>query len=403
MIENIFFILIDGLSDKPRERTPLREAIKPNISSILSKSKIAKFWPLSKTTWPKSGYASVSQHANFSILGYNPKKLYIRRGVIEAVGSDVEYKNGWLAIRVDFGCVDENLIVIDRRIGRNIFGLDKIVNDFNNVKFKIEFTLKRTYGHRGVLVLREKLSDEITDSDPLENMKKVNAILPTSKKAVAKKTAEVLQELLDKFYIFARSHKINKKRRELGMLEVNYLLTREAGNKLPKIKDFFKKWKLKNGVVISENGVIKGSCKIAGFSAVTVEEMDLENQINFIFDMALELKRKFQLVYMHIKGADEAAHDKNFEKKREVIELIDKYIGYLLNNVNFENSLLIITGDHITDCISGKHEFGFVPILIFGEKIKGSSLKNFSEIDAQKSKTDLSPQDLWKLIRKYDS
>ncbi|MEM5882052.1 MAG: hypothetical protein QXS69_01130 [Candidatus Aenigmatarchaeota archaeon] len=400
MLENIFFVLVDGLSDLPREKTPLREAIKPNISSILSKSIVAKFWPLTKNNWPKSGYASVSQYANFSILGYNVKNLYAKRGVIEALGSDLDYKNGWLAIRVDFGCVDNRLVVIDRRVGRNVYGLDKLIEDFNKIDFDVPFVLKRTYGHRGVLILKEKLSDEITDSDPLENNKKINFILPTSKKNSAKKSAEIVQKLLEKFYFFAKKHEINRKRKEMGLLEANYLLTREPGNKLPKVQNFFKKWKFKNGVVISENGVIKGSCKVSGFDCITVEEMEFENQISFIFEKALEAKRKYQIVYMHIKGADEAAHDKDFKKKKSIIEAIDEKIGYLLNNVDFEKSALILTGDHITDCITGKHEFGFVPLLIYNEKIKDGKAKNFSEIDAKKSKKEFYPKDMWNFVKK---
>ncbi|MEM5873138.1 MAG: hypothetical protein QXV63_02830, partial [Candidatus Aenigmatarchaeota archaeon] len=195
-------------------------------------------------------------------------------------------------------------------------------------------------------------------------------------------------------------HEINKKRREMGLLEVNYLLTREAGNKLPRISNFFKRYRFRNGIVISENGVIKGSCKIAGFDSLTVEEMELENQFKFIFEKALELRKKYQIIYMHIKGADEAAHDKNCEKKKNIIEKIDEYIGYLLNNVNFENSALIITGDHITDCITGKHEYGFVPILIYSEKIRGTKAKNFSEIDAYKSKKEFRPKNLWSFLKK---
>ncbi|MEM5830829.1 MAG: hypothetical protein QXO40_01325 [Candidatus Aenigmatarchaeota archaeon] len=400
MLENIFFVLVDGLSDLLREKTPLREAAKPNISSILSKSIVAKFWIFNEKTWPKSGYASVSQYANFSILGYDIRKLNIKRGVIEAIGSDLEYKNGWLAIRVDFGCVDNNLIVIDRRVGRNIYGIDKIVEDFNKIDFNVPFILKRTYGHRGVLILKEKLSDEITNSDPLENNKRVNFVLPTSKKKKAKESAKIVQDLLEKFYFFAKKHEINKKRKEMGLLEVNYLLTREAGNKLPKVPNFLKKYRFRNGIVISENGVIKGSCKIAGFNSLTVEEMELENQFKFIFEKALELRKKYQIIYMHIKGADEAAHDKNCEKKKSIIEKIDEHIGYLLNNVNFENSALIITGDHITDCITGKHEYGFVPILIYSEKINGTKAKNFSEIDAYKSKKEFRPKNLWNFLKK---
>ncbi|MEM0480668.1 MAG: hypothetical protein QXQ14_00555 [Candidatus Aenigmatarchaeota archaeon] len=397
-MENVIFILVDGLSDLPSNKTPLSEAVKTNINSIVRKSFVAKFLPLSKQEWPKEGYASVSQYANISILGNNPKKLYIRRGPIEAIGADYEYKDGWLAMRVDFGTVDENLIVKDRRAGREIFGIDAIVEDLNKMKFEIPFYIKRTYGHRGVLVFKEKLSDKITNSDPLEIGKKVNFVLPKEKSA--EKSAKIVQKFLEKAYYLMKNHWVNKERMKRGFLPVNYLLTREAGNKLPKLLNFFKKFKFKNGVCIAENGVMKGTCKLAGLEAITVEEMNYENQMDFIFKKILEVRKKYQFIYAHIKGADEAAHDKNFNKKVEVIEKLDEYIGFLLNNVNFENSVLIITGDHITDCNTGKHEFGYVPILIYGNGIKGNNLRDFSEKEVKKVKKVFRPKDLWNFIKK---
>jgi 2,3-bisphosphoglycerate-independent phosphoglycerate mutase len=398
-IENIFFILVDGLSDLPKEKTPLSQAAKPEINSIIRKSFLARFLPLNKEEWPKTGYASVSQYANISILGNDVKKLYIRRGPIEAIGSDLDYKNGWLAIRVDFGTVDENLIVKDRRAGREIFGIDIIVEDLNKMKFDIPFYIKRTYGHRGVLVFKKKLSDKISNSDPLEINKKVNTIEPLSKDKLSFKSAKIVQKFLEKAYDLMKEHKMNKEREKRGLPKVNYLLTREPGNKLPKIKNFFKYFGFKNGVCIAENGVMKGTCKLAGFETINVDEMDYENQIDFIFKKILNL-RKYQFIYAHIKGADEAAHDKNFEKKVKVIELIDKYIGFLLDNVNFEKSILIITTDHITDCETGKHEFGYVPILIYGNGIKGNNMKDFSEKEMMKVKKVFRPKDLWKFIKK---
>ena len=398
-MENVFFILVDGLSDLPKELTPLSKATKSEINSIVRKSFVAKFLPLNKEEWPKTGYASISQYANLSILGNDVKKLYIRRGPIEAIGSDLEYKNGWLAIRVDFGTVDENLIVKDRRAGREIFGIDAIVEDLNKMDFEIPFYIKRTYGHRGVLVFKEKLSDKITNSDPLEINKKVNIIEPLKKDKLSIKTAKILQNFLEKSYFLMKNHRINKERKERGFLEVNYLLTREAGNKLPKIKNFFKNFKFKNGVCIAENGVMKGTCKLAGFDCINVDEMGYENQLDFIFKKILEVRKKYQFIYAHIKGADEAAHDKDFNRKVKFIENFDKYIGFLLNNVNFEKSILIITTDHITDCNTGKHEFGYVPILIYGNGIKGNNRKDFSEKEVMKVKKVFRPKDLWNFIK----
>ncbi len=399
MINNVFVLIVDGLADLPKKETPLKKAFKPNINSLLPNSLIFKFFPLTKKQWPKTGYASVSQYANLGILGYKVEKYKIARGIIEAIGSEIKYKDGWLAMRVDFGTVDENLIVIDRRAGRNIYGIDKIVEDINKMDFEIPFLLQRTYGHRGVLIFKKELSDKITCSDPLEKGKKVLRIEPIGKSEKAKESAEIVQKFLDKCYLLMNSHYINLKREKLGLLKVNYLLTREPGNKLIKIPNFFKKYGFKNGVAISENGVMKGTCKLAGFDCVTVPEMDTEDQMYFIFKKAVEMKNKYQIVYMHFKGADEAAHDKDFEKKVKIIEQLDKNMNYFLRNINLENSIIILTCDHITDCNSGKHEFGYVPLLLYSPNLKGNE-KDFSEEEAKKSKRILNGNKLWLTVKK---
>ena len=116
----VIFFLIDGLGD-PGTITPLKLAKKPNINKLLKDSFLANFEIFEKNEWPKEGYASLTGLANLKILGY--KKVKVKRGPLEALGSDIDFENGNLALRVDFATVDKNLKVIDRRAGRNIFGL----------------------------------------------------------------------------------------------------------------------------------------------------------------------------------------------------------------------------------------------------------------------------------------
>jgi 2,3-bisphosphoglycerate-independent phosphoglycerate mutase len=400
MNKTIFF-LIDGLADKIRNNTPLKLAKKQNINKLLPYSFLAKFFPLKKNEWPKTGYASVSQYANLAILGYDIKNLYLKRGPIEAIGSEsdadlrglnsdrrgINYQDGWLAIRFNFGSVNEKMRVIDRRAGRSIFGLDELAQDLQKINFEIPFIIKRTYGHRGALIFKQKLSDKISNSDPLKISKKILKIKPLAKDGLSQKTARIVQKFIDIASVKLKEHPVNQQRIKNGLLPVNCLLLREAGNQLPNLSNASlinsNLSRTRNRLVVAENGVIKGTCKLAGFETLTVPEMDLEEQMNFIFDAVKKNSQTYDLIYSHIKGADEAAHDKNCKKKKGVIEAFDKCFSNLITAMEIENFTYIITGDHITDCQTGQHEFGAVPILFINKNIESNNPKEFSEISAR--------------------
>jgi 2,3-bisphosphoglycerate-independent phosphoglycerate mutase len=386
----VIFFLIDGLGD-PGINTPLKLAKKPNINRLLKNSFLANFEIFNRKEWPQKGYASLTGLANLKILGY--KNLKVKRGPLEAIGSDIDFENGNLALRVDFATVDKNLKVIDRRAGRNTFGLSELERAINKILFEIPFHFHRTYGHRGVLIFKEKLSPFISDSDPLEKNKKVKKIKALKKDPLTKKTAKIVQKFLESAHYVLESHPVNKEREKRKILKANYLLIRETGNSLPKLENFFKKYNLKNGLVIAENGVVKGGCKLAGFDALTLPEIeDIKQRYNFYQKGIFENFDKYDLIYLHLKEADEASHDKNFKKKKEFFEFFDNWFIKIYKK--FPQVKYIITGDHLTNTKTGKHTFGNLPILIINHKEKNHP-KEFSEIEAKRKKIKLKPENLW--------
>jgi 2,3-bisphosphoglycerate-independent phosphoglycerate mutase len=386
----VIFFLIDGLGD-PGINTPLKLAKKPNINGLLRNSFLANFEIFNRKEWPQKGYASLTGLANLKILGY--KNLKVKRGPLEAIGSDIDFENGNLALRVDFATVDKNLKVIDRRAGRNTFGFSELERAINEILFEIPFHFHQTYGHRGVLIFKEKLSSFISDSDPLEKNKKVKKIKALKKDPLTKKTAKIVQKFLQFAHYVLESHPINKEREERKILKANYLLTREAGNNLPKLENFFKKYNLTNGLVIAENGVVKGGCKLAGFDALTLPEIEnIKQRYNFYQKGIFENFNKYNLIYLHLKEADEASHDKNFKKKKEFFEFFDSWFVKIYKK--FPQVKYVITGDHLTNTKTGKHTFGNLPILIINHKEKNHP-KEFSEIEAKRKKIKLKPENLW--------
>jgi 2,3-bisphosphoglycerate-independent phosphoglycerate mutase len=383
----IIFLVIDGLADLPiNKKTPLSQASKPNLDYLATNGITGELKLVPKKL-------PVASHiANVALLGYNPSRYYLKRGPLEAVGSNIPYKESDLAIRCNFATVDRELTVLDRRAGRNFLGLDEIARFINqNVKLEVGHIFIRTYGHRAILIIKKHLNDGITDSDPHAPGEKVKFIEPLNPKA--KKSAEIVQDFVNGSRQVMEFHPANENRIKHGIPSANYILTRDAGNKLPKLKNFIEKHKLKKAVCISENGVMKGTCMLVGFDSITIPELKFEPTLRFIFDNIVNSVTEYDLIYAHIKGPDEPAHDGNFHKKLEMIETIDKKLEPFKNF----KGILIVTCDHITSCKLRAHAYGPVPVLVFG---KGKDkTKTFDEFEVKKGELGaISGKKLWRFI-----
>lgn len=380
--KKVIFLVIDGLADQPiNNKTPLSEARKPNLNYFARNGMLGQIIPLKKSFWNELTRTSVSHLANLGLLGYDQKRFKMKRGPLEAVGANIPYTDGHLAVRCNFATVDKELTVLDRHIGRNFSGLDELARYINeNVKIGAKFVFMRTYGHRCVLIIKEKLSDKITDSDPLENGKKVQRVMPLAPEA--EKSASLVQSFIDRARELIEFHPVNERRIKDGIPPANYIITREAGNSIQALPNFQKKYKLKP-VCIAENGVMKATCLLAGFNAITVPELKPLQALKLIFDSVKDALVEYDFVYAHIKGVDEAAHDGDFHKKREMIERIDEY----LEDFRDFDGILVVTCDHITSCKTRRHEYGPVPVLVYGAG--RDSAQAFDEFEAEKGKLGL--------------
>lgn len=383
----VVFLVIDGLADLPIDKkTPLSEAKKPNLD-YLAKNGIVGELNLVPKNLPVASHV-----ANVALLGYDPKKYYLKRGPLEAVGANLPYKEGTLALRCNFATVDKDLRVIDRRAGRNTFGLGELARYINeNVKIGADFVLIRTFGHRAVLVINMDLSDEISDSDPHVIGKKVREVSALTKDALV--SAKIVQDFLDKTHELIEYHTVNSKRIDQGLLPANYVITRDAGNRLiDLLPHFTERYKVK-AVCIAENGVMKATCMLAGFNALTVTEAGFEESLDFIFDNIDNMLPEYDFVYAHIKGPDEPAHDGDFKRKQWMIEKIDERLEVFRNF----RGIFVLTCDHITSCEQKGHVYGKVPVLVFGKK--KDRVRTFDESTVKKGKLGvIDGKKLWKFV-----
>jgi 2,3-bisphosphoglycerate-independent phosphoglycerate mutase len=189
-------------------------------------------------------------------------------------------------------------------------------------------------------------------------------------------------------------HPINEQRIHSGIRPANYIIARQAGNRLPPLRGLFAKRHKVRAVVIAENGVMKATCMLAGFDSITIPEAKPEATLKFIFENIDDALSDYDFIYAHIKGVDEYAHDGNFFGKQQAIESVD---GFLEEFKKFDG-ILIVTCDHITSTINRRHEWGPVPVLVYGKGSK-DRVQKFDEFSAKKGKLKLmTPSKFWKFV-----
>lgn len=405
MVLKLIYVVIDGLGDLPIEelggRTPLEAAETSYMDSLAENGKTGLMYTVSRGIAPESDIAVIS------ILGYDPFKYNVARGPIEALGSDLEVKEGNLALRCNFATLGENWEIIDRRVGRTLtteeaHALAEAVNREVKLKsYPSDFEFRSTFGHRGILVIRSRkdpLSGEITNTDPAyERIKglgvvkaEVEMVLKRSEPMVeteaARVSAELVNEFVQKSHIVLDRHEINRRRSSEGKLTANVILTRDAGVHLPNFFNINDEYDIRFAC-LADMPVERGIARLAGMYLVDIPPRsgDVEADCKLRVKKLLDIINSYDCFYIHLKGPDEPGHDGNFELKTHLITEIDKYFfGCLLPKISFKESILCVTADHSTPCKLKAHSDDPVPLLISGDRIQSDGTKKFSERECRK-------------------
>jgi 2,3-bisphosphoglycerate-independent phosphoglycerate mutase len=376
-------LVADGLADRPlRElgwKTPLEAASKPVLDQIAKTGICGIIDPIAPGVPPGSDVATLA------LLGYDPVRFYSGRGALEAVGSGVTVLPSDVGFRCNFATVNETFVVLDRRAGRiDNEDASKLAAGLQKVRlpksFNAEFLFKNTVQHRAALVLRgPKLSSAISDSDPETDGKKVLQIKPLDKSPEAKRTARIVNTLMHDFRGVLKEHPVNRRRAKEGLSQANMILCRGAGT-VPKIIPLREEFGIKPACVAAVS-LIKGVCKVAGMSLVNVKGATGTPQTDYAAKAkaAVRALRKHDFAFLHVKAADVASHDGDVKLKIEVIEEIDRMLGYVVSHVDVDSTLLAVTADHTTSLVTRNHEGDPVPIAIAGPYVRRDDVAEYGE------------------------
>jgi 2,3-bisphosphoglycerate-independent phosphoglycerate mutase len=401
----LIYVVIDGMGDLPikelRNRTPLQAAKTPHMDSLARNGKTGLMYTVGKGIAPESDVAVVS------ILGYDPFRYNLGRGIFEALGSGLNIKDDDLALRCNFATLGRGKQIVDRRAGRNLTTEEaKELSKAINEKVKLEshpadFEFRNSTGHRGVLIIRskaKKLSSQITNTDPAYSRTKnisvaeprvemrVRECKPMDETEEAKISAELVNEFVEKSHDVLDGHEVNRRRVAESKLKANLILTRDAGDSLPKFFNINERYGF-NFVCLLDMPVERGISKLAGMNIVDLPppSHDLAEDCRLRVKKLLHVLPLYDCFYIHIKGPDEPGHDGKFKLKTRMIAQIDKhFFGNLLKKIRLEDCIICVTADHSTPCAIKAHSDDPVPLLVSGDKIEGDRVGGFSEEECRK-------------------
>jgi 2,3-bisphosphoglycerate-independent phosphoglycerate mutase len=372
-------------------RTPLEAAATPALDRLAVGGKMGMVYTV------KRGVAPESDAGVFSLLSYNPSRVDLSRGVVEALGAGIDFHEGDLALRCNFATVERGQIV-DRRAGRNVSTeeasrLVAAVNQDAQLRGLAGFELKATIGHRCALVFWGKgrrLSAAISNLDPAYERKgkltiaRTDLKLPTPiprcvpliKTERARQTADLVNKFAAHVHEVLDNERVNMARRARGDPPANFLLMRDAGSTTPNVETLRQKFGF-NGVAVADMPVELGIAKVVGIDTRVFPPDRSSKGYSDRASEATRLLRSYDFVYVHLKGPDEPGHDGDFEGKRRAIEEIDR--GFFSKLGDLAGSVLCVTADHSTPCSAKGHTDDPVPILIAGPGVNPDGSKRFTE------------------------
>ncbi|MBI3649370.1 MAG: phosphoglycerate mutase, partial [Actinobacteria bacterium] len=337
--------------------------------------------------------------------GYDPREEHPGRGVLEAVGIGMDLRDGDLAYRVNFATADWPEI-IDRRVGRDLSSEEsRSLAEEVNTQLELpgaSFELRATVEHRGALVIRSTdgsgLSANVTNTDPayrreghlgvaLETFEpRVVTCEPLDGSEEALHAAQLTNAFVEGSARILDASDVNARRRAEGRLPGNLILTRDGGDRLPRLEPIRERFGMSWGCFV-EMPVERGISIALGMEPVPAPRLDpagfgpaAEERYAEWAGLASEALGPFQALYVHLKGPDVPAHDGRAEDKRDVVAAIDRaFFGEVLSGIDLGRCVVAVTADHATSCLRKAHTADPVPLLVSGAGVAPDGSAAFGE------------------------
>ncbi len=372
-------IIPDGAADEPIEqfggKTIFEAAEIPNIDKISQTGREGLVQTVPAKMSPGSDVAMMG------LLGYDAQRYYTGRAPIEAVAMNIQLEPTDWVFRCNLVTIADEKMV-DHSAG-HISSAEgaKIVEDLNKILGNENIKFYPGVSYRHICVIKGMDFDVYTEPPHDIIGREVVKNLPRGK------NAELLVDLMAKSRQMLIDHDINKIRRDLGENTVSSIWLWGQGKKAA-MDSFQSRFGLK-GVAITAVDLVRGLAKLIGFDLIKVEGATGFADTNYKgkAEAAIDALDKYDLVFVHIEGPDEAGHAGNAEMKKKAVERIDKYIvGPVYKALQkYESWRILVMPDHPTPVKSQSHSGKPVPFAMAGTGISPTMNNPFSEAYAAQS------------------
>ena len=368
----IVLLVLDGVGDlrtRDQPQTALERAETPHLDALAVRSALGRIVPVAPGITPGSG------PGHLALFGYDPtrREADIGRGVLEALGMDLDLDRSDVAARGNFATADAEGRLTDRRAGRISTEecrrlCEKLRDHLENhpVEGLGEVTIQAGEGHRFVLVLRQDgLSPHLSETDPQQLGVEPLDPEPWNPQGEpgpqAAETAQKVRRLISTLHEALADER-----------QANRVLLR-GFSILPDLAGVDELYGLQGGA-FAGYPLYRGVAKACGMKVVPCGKSFGE-----ILDRVEERWEDFDYLFLHVKQTDAAGEDGDIERKVEILEAVDRELPRLLD---LGPDVLAVTGDHSTPAPMKAHSWHPVPLLLHGPHCFADDTRAFHEGEA---------------------
>lgn len=377
-------VLADGMADLPipewNNKTPLMMARKPVMDHLCS---IAQTGLLQSVP---EGMHPGSEIANMSILGFDPRKYFPGRGVLEAAALKIPVRPDELVFRCNLVTVENGKLMNHSAGHISNEEAEELIQSLNDEFIKDGARFYQGVSYRNLMMLQGGEGDVICRPPHDHPGEEMARLLPEGTK-VGNQTAETLISLIKRSIKLLDKHPVNVARKKKGLPPANAIWPWSPG-KPGGFPTFKERWGIHSGAVISAVDLIRGIGSLAGLDNIYVEGATGLFDTNYEGKAAAAVSalKKVDFVFLHVEAADEAGHEGDKELKKRVVEDFDhrllKPLWEGIKNMEGEISLALLP-DHPTPCALRTHTSDPVPFLLIKPGEKPDSVSVFDEFSVK--------------------
>ncbi len=369
------FLVLDGIGDVRSARqplTPLEQATTPHLDRLAERSALGRLVPVATGITPGSG------PGHLALFGYDPtsSEADIGRGVLEALGLNLDVDADTVVARGNFATVDPAGRLVDRRAGRIATAegqrvcarlRERIVAAGGTFGGGVEVEIHAGEAYRFVLLFRAvpgaaPLEARLADTDPQRLGVSPRSLVPID--GVVQAAAETAERLEPTLTALAAALE--------GEAKANAFLLRGFSRR-PALPNVCELHHLR-AAALAGYPLYRGVARVCG-----MDVLDCGKTVDALIDVLEERWTDYDFFFLHVKGTDMAGEDGDAAAKAEVVQEVDRVLPRLLA---LHPDVLAITGDHSTPAPMRAHSWHPAPLLLSSEHCFVDDCGRFTETEA---------------------